>query len=845
MHKTTGFMATNRNEKGERKSFSLKVLMAFLLFQPLCVFSMNLDVSVTSAGNLVNQVDLAQIEQIQSLTLHGELNGTDILVIRKMKGLEYLDMTDTKIVNGGDSYYDEYTTSEDVIGSYFFDNPSLITVYLPNTIERIDDYAFDRFSSLETVVIGNSTASIGKYAFRGCGITSIVIPHFVSSIADYAFADCNKMEKLEIADSKNYINFSDKAFLNCPIKNLYVGRNCHFYSSGTYEFPFRDIKSLTKVTIGKSVSRIDHAAFYGCDLLDELEIEDEADSLDLFANFYGCPLEKLYLGRNITESSNAPFSKIETLKSVKIGSFVTKLNKSEFYGCGMLNSIVIPNSVQSIGVYTFGNCVELMSANLGTSIKYIGDWAFSGCEKLNSIVIPESVISIGDYSFENCTKLSQIELGNVVTIGNGAFSKCVNLYAVIIPNSVNEIKPYTFSDCTNLSSVVFGRSIISIGDYSFNNCIGLISVEIPKTVDYLSGFGGCVNLQEINIPSAVTQIGNSAFQNCAQLNTVTLPDSICGIGNCSFEGCIGLTDIIIPNSVTTIGYCAFKGCTGLSSIAIPNSVTRLESTFEDCSGLKNVVIEDGVNELEIYAVHNHYDSKDVFYNCPLEKVYIGRNLLYDNQFYAPKDCSFENCTTLDSLVIGGYVTKIKDNFFSGCINLQFADIGNAVRQIGRQVFNGCANLQAVNIGPSVENIGNNAFSGCTNLTTINSLNPTPPAIEDESFMEATYNTATLYVPNGRKTIYWLHPYWENFYNIVEKDFPTTGIVENVFEKTDYGYRIDSYGITFTKENESVKIYTSQGVLLYNGKSSIGQTINLSPNTVYIVKVGKQTTKVAF
>ena len=839
-------MATTRKEKNMRKNFLMGILILLLLIYPLGAFPTTLEVSVTSAGNLVNQVDLTQIDKITNLTLHGELNGTDILVIRKMKGLEYLDMTDTKIVNGGDSYYDEYVTSEDVIGSYFFNNPNLITIYLPNTIKKIDEYAFDNFKGLKTVLIGNSTTNIEKYAFRGCGITIIEIPKSVTKIAEYAFSECRELENLIICGGRNHISISEKAFADCMIKEIYLGRNCSCYNSYYVQSPFYELDSLQNVLIGKQVSRIYDRAFSNCGLLKELKIEDSADSIEIESNFYESPIENLYLGRNIVESLERPFSDMETLKNVQIGDSVTRINKYAFSGCIGLNAIVIPDSVESIGQGAFSGCGELKDVRFGTSVKVIGSYAFSGCENIHSIVLPASVEIIGSQSFYGCSNLSSADLGkNIKRIGYSAFSRCVNLKAISIPDSVKSIDDFAFDGCTSLSSIVLGKSIVHIGDNAFRDCVGVIAVKIPQTVNYLSGFGGCVNLQEINIPNAVTQIGNNAFQNCAKLNTVTLPDSIYGIGNCSFEGCIGLTDITIPNSVTTIGYCAFKGCTGLSSIAIPNSVTRLESTFEDCSGLKNVVIEDGVNELEIYAVHSSYDSKDVFYNCPLEKVYIGRNLLYDRQFYAPKGCSFKNCTTLDSLVIGGNVTRIQNSFFSGCINLQFADIGNAVRQIGEQVFNGCANLQTVNIGSSVENIGNNAFSGCTNLTTINSLNPTPPSIEDESFMEATYNTATLYVPNGRKTIYWLHPYWENFYNIVEKDFPTTGIVENVFEKTDYGYRIDNYGITFTKENEGVRIYTSQGFLLYNGKSSIGQTINLSPNTVYIVKIGKQTTKVAF
>ena len=726
-------MATTRKEKNMRKNFLMGILILLLLIYPLGAFPTTLEVSVTSAGNLVNQVDLTQIDKITNLTLHGELNGTDILVIRKMKGLEYLDMTDTKIVNGGDSYYDEYVTSEDVIGSYFFNNPNLITIYLPNTIKKIDEYAFDNFKGLKTVLIGNSTTNIEKYAFRGCGITIIEIPKSVTKIAEYAFSECRELENLIICGGRNHISISEKAFADCMIKEIYLGRNCSCYNSYYVQSPFYELDSLQNVLIGKQVSRIYDRAFSNCGLLKELKIEDSADSIEIESNFYKSPIENLYLGRNIVEGLKHPFSDMETLKNVQIGDSVTRINKYAFSGCIGLNAIVIPDSVESIGEWAFSGCGELKDVRFGTSVKVIGSYAFSGCENIHSIVLPASVEIIGSRSFDGCSNLSSADLGkNIKRIGFGAFSRCVNLKAISIPDSVKSIDDFTFD-----------------------------------------------------------------------------------------------------------------GCTGLSSIAIPNSVTRLESTFEDCSGLKNVVLEDGVNELEIYAVHSYYDSKDVFYNCPLEKVYIGRNLLYDRQFYAPKGRSFENCTTLDSLVIGGNVTRIQNNFFSGCINLQFADIGNAVRQIGEQVFNGCANLQTVNIGSSVENIGNNAFSGCTNLTTINSLNPTPPSIEDESFMEATYNTATLYVPNGRKTIYWLHPYWENFYNIVEKDFPTTGIVENVFEKTDYGYRIDNYGITFTKENEGVRIYTSQGFLLYNGKSSIGQTINLSPNTVYIVKIGKQTTKVAF
>lgn len=282
---------------------------------------------------------------------------------------------------------------------------------------------------------------------------------------------------------------------------------------------------------------------------------------------------------------------------------------------------------------------------------------------------------------------------------------------------------------------------------------------------------------------------------------------------------------------------------GLTSIAIPNSVTRLQSTFADCIGLKNVKIEDGVNELEVSCVPDGIDSKNVFYNCPLETVYLGRDIEYYRDNNSKSTRPFENCTTLETLVVGDSVTEINKELFAGCVKLQSVDIGNGVEKIMAHAFKDCSALETVNIGSSVNSIGDKAFNGCTSLITINSLNSTPPVIQETTFSEETYDIATLNVPIGCKTIYWLHPYWENFYNIVEKDFPSTGISETISENVDCGYRIGNYGLTFTKDGEYMRIYTIQGVLLYSGKSSIGKTIYLPSNTVYIIKTSKQTTKI--
>lgn len=270
----------------------LKMLMFFLLFQPLSAFSISLEISVISAGNLVNQVDLAQIEQIASLTLHGEINGTDILVIRKMKNLVYLDMTDTKIVNGGDSYYDEYVSSENTIGSYFFDNPNLATVNLPNTITSIGDHAFDGFTSLASITIPNSVENIGANAFNGCiGLINITIPASVTKIGGLAFSNCENLKNVDFKEASPAISIASNSFNSCPLEKIELGRSLsyyyfdmdNYYTESMRQSPFSRKNSLKSVVIKPSVTFIDDFLFYKCSGIEEIVIPNSVNEIGVDA----------------------------------------------------------------------------------------------------------------------------------------------------------------------------------------------------------------------------------------------------------------------------------------------------------------------------------------------------------------------------------------------------------------------------------------------------------------------------------------------------------------------------------------------------------------------------------
>ena len=120
------------------------------------------------------------------------------------------------------------------------------------------------------------------------------------------------------------------------------------------------------------------------------------------------------------------------------------------------------------------------SVKEGTRI--ICNKAFSTCTSLTSIVIPNSVVSIGDGAFSRCSSLSNIVIPNsVVSIGDGAFSNCSSLSNIVIPDSVTAIGNFAFWGCSSLSNIVIPDSVTAIGDYAFYYC-SLSNIVIPDSV---------------------------------------------------------------------------------------------------------------------------------------------------------------------------------------------------------------------------------------------------------------------------------------------------------------------------------------------------------------------------
>ena len=212
--------------------------------------------------------------------------------------------------------------------------------------------------------------------------------------------------------------------------------------------------------------------------------------------------------------------------------------------------------------------------------------AFNGCANLTSIIIPDSITSIGDFAFENCSGLTSITIPDSVTsIGDHAFYNCSSLTSI----TVSENNKYFSS----LNGVLFNKDKTELITYPIGN--ERTEYTIPDSVTSIGNFAfyNCSSLTSITIPDSVASIGNSAFYNCSSLTNIKLPDVIDIISGNTFRDCSSLLNIIIPDSVTAIKECAFYNCSNLTSITIPDSVASIEnSAFYNCTSLKSITLNN-------------------------------------------------------------------------------------------------------------------------------------------------------------------------------------------------------------------------------------------------------------
>ena len=728
--------------------------------------------------------------KIKTLTISGDLNGSDLALIHEMASSESgqlatLDLSDARIVKGGDSYYMHYTTKDQVVGSYLF----------------------FRCFNLQSVILPNSVTTIENSAFEGSSLRTITIPKNITNIGTGVFSGCWYLALLEVEEG-------NPTYYSEPGSNVVIERSTHRLIAGcpnsvipegvttiaSYAFSV----TLNAINLPESLTTIEDAAFVGAQLK-HLRIPKNVQKIGANAfDAYGIQGITVDKGNTNYDSRNNCNCLIETATNKVL--------------LGCLGS-QIPEGIESIGNMAFQNS-EIQSISLPQSLKVIGDYAFEGA-RLRYLEIPSSVTSIGrnafcqvrdlkvckvkcqtppsthEYAFEGVSENAKLIVPNgqkatyesatgwncfktILEESEYQSSRTVNVATAgtlssLIPDSEwNDFEELVLTGQLNNADMKFIRE--NLCSYSSGNVhiLDMTNARMEDDVFAQDALRASYNLEEVKlpntlkevqrwtfwdsgikkivIPKSVTEIGSDVFYQCHNLASIVVED-----GNPVFdsrENCnaiietatntlrIACRSTVVPSSVVAIGAYAFSGVNGLTSVDLPDGVTSIgDGAFWADQGLASVYLSKSITELGVGPFVGCSNIK-TFAIDPENPVYDSRN-----------NCNAIIETATNTLIQGFSSTKIPEG----------------VEKIAMSAFM-YQNLTSVEIPASVKEIGAGAFLYCHDLATVISHIKKPFPVNSSVFEgEKLHESAVLYVPFGTKNAYATTSGWGSIPNIVEME----------------------------------------------------------------------------
>lgn len=532
---------------------------------------------------------------------------------------------------------------------------------------------------------------------------------------------------------------------------------------------FRNCWYMTSVSVPKTVISINRSAFRACPSLTSLKLEDGDSPLALAYNetsnytheglFKACPLEYVYLGRNLTYSIEwhegySPFCGMASIVTVEIGHCVKTLGGYLFSGCGGLESITIP-----AGVTTIQNN------------------ALSGCDGLKEVVLADGdeVLKAGMYYdgfsrknlFFGCP-VETVYIGRHIErfdLGSSPFCDLATLRNITFGDNITTIDSSLFSRCTGLTSLTIGDNITSIGNDAFYGCTGLTSLKISDSV---------------------TSIDWSAFEGCTALSSVKFGNSVALIYFGAFQRCTGLSSVTIPGSVRNIGFAAFRDCTALEKVYMISPVPPVIGG-ESFDATANLYVPEGSKDY--YMTHNGLENFSNF-----AEWNGGSDIRFETEGFIMHVTSQEDAIAEIAEVVGSASGTLQCPDF-----VTYGDRTYRVTGLANGAFQG-KNFTSVTLPSTVDYIGLEAMSSCSGLRTLTVDAQVPPLVARESFAEETFASAALNVPGEALEEYLNDEVWKLFGTIngassiedVESDFST----------------VDNYGESEVFTISGVKVGTS-------------------------------------
>ena len=311
------------------------------------------------------------------------------------------------------------------------------------------------------------------------------------------------------------------------------------------------------------------------------------------------------------------------------------------------------------------------------------------------------LISIGSATTQE--ELSQYQSYFPIKYTNITYSTAVvgNNYVVsgifedvqVFPQSVEQINlPSTL---TNIGNGAFeGTTWL---DNITTNSNGIATAKDGQTKYYIKAPNTTITSVDL---SGVKVIAGGAFEDCSQLaGTITIPQGQTVVGSHTFDGCASISKIILPDSVTRIGDYVFYGCISLTEISLSDNLTNISSfAFTGCNSLTTIVIPSSVTSISELPFHScsgltniSVDDNNQYY-CDVDGVLYDKNVT--TLICYPASKTGMNYNVLST------VTTIEDYAFRFSTNLTSVTIPETVTSIGRNAFGDCDNLTIIDVNDS-------------------------------------------------------------------------------------------------------------------------------------------------
>ena len=568
--------------------------------------------------------------------------------------------------NGKSTYYaetinievkDPYANSGPTLTSYFGRGGKVI---IPETlaVTEIGQFAFTNYNycpKTQYDIINDENPESTKPWYLGddAGITEIVIPEGIEVIGSYAFAGLDELTKVTLPKSLKKIEVG--AFYNCTKLKEVVGiENVQFFNQSCFANT-----ALQSVKLDNAIAIADYAFSSGMTFIDAYDVKNEVYKYVTVAS-KDKKLTKITLSDKTQSIGAYAFAGNEKLATVSLAASKLKIGQFAFMDCGELTSISVNAAVIPTG--TFYNCKKLATVTLGRDVAVVGEFAFGntsvasfGIAAGNTTFVAKEngkylTSSDGKQLLLAAPTLTSLTATGVTSVGNGAFSGNEKLVSVNLPE-VTDILGYAFANCTSLTEVIFsGDGLNSIGNYSFQSTALSALPKLSSSLKIIGDYAFSISkLESVSIPAGLT-VGAYAFEECDELHTVVIGNNVI-LGEGSFSYNKG------RNKWTT------------------------DMLKDEANGDTEHADNKASNEMYDDVPGKLGDWIDWYiYTSPLHSLTIGDNVTIGNR-------AFFGASELEKVTLGAGA-KIRDEAFYNATNLKTVNGLNNAFTIGNSAFYG-------------------------------------------------------------------------------------------------------------------------------------------------------------